>query len=411
MGADIPLAVLSRRVRSSLFRYFKQHFAQVTNPPIDPIREEIVMSMVSCVGGEGNLLDETPRQCRHAAAAAPDPHRRRPRDAAPERPSATSARPRSRCAFRRRRAIAERGPARGARDQLHEAPSAPSTTARSVLILSDRDVGPAQAPIPSLLATGAVHHPLIRAGRRMRCGLVVESAEPREVAHLALLVGYGAGAVNPYLALDTVAELARRAPLGAGRARRPAQNVVKALQARASLKIDGQDGHLTLVAATRARRSSRPWASTRSSIDALLHRAPRRASAASGSTRSPRRRSRATRAGLRPDGARAPARAAGTSTTACRGEPHLWTPDTVACLQRAVRLDDAKSYDEYARLVNDQGAAPGDAARPLGSAPARSRRAPRRGRAGEGARAAASRRARCRSAASPRRRTRTSPSR
>jgi glutamate synthase (NADPH) large chain len=210
MGIDIPLAVLSDKPQV-LFRYFKQHFAQVTNPPIDPLREEIVMSLVSCVGGEGNLLEETPRQCRmlelpHPFLTQEDLSKLR-RNLLPD----------FRVATLPMHFVASGDPERSLYDALeelcHDASRAIADGA-SILILSDRTVDPDHAPIPSLLATSAVHHHLIREGTRVRAGLVVESGEPREVGHMALLIGYGAGAVNPYLALETITALCGGQMLG-----------------------------------------------------------------------------------------------------------------------------------------------------------------------------------------------------
>ena len=210
MGVDAPLAVLSERPQS-LFRYFKQQFAQVTNPPIDPIREAVVMSMTSSVGGEGNLLDETPKQCRMVQLKHPvltnDDVARLRRSVPADFHACTLAMRFARPPQDDQRSAGAR--LREALDTLCREARAAVLSGASLLILSDRDVGPGHVPIPSLLALGAVHHYLIRTGLRMKVGIVVESAEPREVSHLALLVGYGAGAVNPYLAMETVADLAR----------------------------------------------------------------------------------------------------------------------------------------------------------------------------------------------------------
>src|SRR5580698_4523484 len=199
MGNDAPLAVLSNRA-NPFFRYFKQQFAQVTNPPIDPIREKLVMTLVSCLGGEGNLLVETPKQCRLLELEQPvltnvdlakilaQPLPDFPVTVLPMLFSARAADPgvALQQALESLCASAERAIDGGA----------------SLIVLSDRGIDEDNAPIPSLLATSAVHHSLARAGKRMRAGLVVETGEVREVADLALLIGYGAGAVNPYLALE-----------------------------------------------------------------------------------------------------------------------------------------------------------------------------------------------------------------
>ena len=350
MGADVALACLSPHPQS-LFRYFKQHFAQVTNPPIDPIREELVMSLVSCIGPEGNLLEATPGQCRMIEVPHPiltdDAIARLRQSPFGDFPTATID-----MVF-----PVAGDPEEALREGLHQLTDAAERAVRGgarVIILSDRKVDSAQAPIPSVLATGAVHHALMRAGLRVRCGLLVESAEPREVAHLALLIGFGAGAVNPYLALVTVAELASQGLLGDVTPEVAQERYIKALK-KGLLKVMSKMGISTLGSYQGADRSSRPWASIRSSSTSSSPER-RRASAAWGWPRLPPTRARGTPgASIRPSRTACPK--GGTCTTAS-GAKHLWTPDTIASLQKAVRLGDAKSYDEYARLVNEQGPHP-----------------------------------------------------
>ena len=200
MGTDIPLACLSDQPQP-LFHYFKQLFAQVTNPPIDPIREEMVMSLTSYIGNERNLLDETPMHCHTLKL---------------EQPILTN-----RDLEKLRRVsqgdfLATTLPllfpgdegAKGlerALNQLCRRASLAIQSGYSLLILSDRGLDPDYAAIPSLLALAAVHNHLVREKSRTQVALVIESGEPREVMHFALLIGYGASAVNPYLALETVA--------------------------------------------------------------------------------------------------------------------------------------------------------------------------------------------------------------
>ena len=235
MGNDLSLAVLSDQA-PPLFSYFKQLFAQVTNPPIDPIREEIVMSLATSLGNERNLFDETPRARAQAAARPADPAQPRARDAAPRRPR------RLRGAHDRHhlagRARAPRGMGEAIERICRQAREAIAEGV-NIIILSDRQLGPRRAPIPSLLAVAAVHHHLVLEGTRLRAGIIVESGEPREVHHFATLIGYGASAINPYLLLETLDELVvegRIARAGARRRRRSpisaeeaAQNLVKAI--------------------------------------------------------------------------------------------------------------------------------------------------------------------------------------
>ena len=202
MGNDTPLAVLSDRPQP-LYNYFKQLFAQVTNPPLDAIREEIVTSLVTTIGSEGNLLAETPEHCALLRLESPiltNSELAKIRDL--DRPRFKS------------RVLSTLFPrARGAAglrerlDQLRAEASQAIAEGVTLLILSDRGVSPEQVPIPALLATSGVHHHLIRQRTRTRVGLIVETGDAREVQHFALLTGYGAGAVNPYLAFETLRQL------------------------------------------------------------------------------------------------------------------------------------------------------------------------------------------------------------
>jgi glutamate synthase domain-containing protein 2/glutamate synthase domain-containing protein 1/glutamate synthase domain-containing protein 3 len=202
MGNDLSLAVLSDQA-PPLFSYFKQLFAQVTNPPIDPIREEIVMSLSTSLGTERNLFDETPEHAHKLELEQPILLNR----------ELETLRHISHDVFFSRTlnitwpvvegpAGMERALARVC-EQAHEA----IAEGVNIIILSDRLLGPAQAPIPSLLAVSSVHHHLVREGTRLRAGIVLESGEPREVHHFATLIGYGASAINPYVMLETLDQL------------------------------------------------------------------------------------------------------------------------------------------------------------------------------------------------------------
>jgi glutamate synthase domain-containing protein 2/glutamate synthase domain-containing protein 1/glutamate synthase domain-containing protein 3 len=203
MGTDTPLAVLSEKPQL-LFSYFKQLFAQVTNPPIDPLREELVMSLNMSLGPEGNLFDETPEHCRRLLLDSPVLT-----GAGLEKLRHLNADPFAAATLGTLFTAGEGGGLERALDRLCKNAESAVRGGSTVLILSDRGVSPMQAPMPSLLATAAVHHHLVRAGIRTSTSLVVETAEAREVHHFALLVGYGATAVAPYLAFETIEELAR----------------------------------------------------------------------------------------------------------------------------------------------------------------------------------------------------------
>jgi glutamate synthase domain-containing protein 2/glutamate synthase domain-containing protein 1/glutamate synthase domain-containing protein 3 len=205
MGTDVPLACLSDRPQS-LFSYFKQLFAQVTNPPIDPIREEMVMSLISYIGTERNILDEAPDNCHtlklpHPLLTNHDLEKLR-RVSSGDLLAATLP-----TLFRA--ADGEKG-LKQALDDLSARAAHSVQSGYTLLILSDRGVDATYAPIPSLLAMAAVHNRLVREKTRTQVALIIESGEPREVMHFALLIGYGASAINPYLAFETLHNLKDR---------------------------------------------------------------------------------------------------------------------------------------------------------------------------------------------------------
>jgi glutamate synthase (NADPH/NADH) large chain/glutamate synthase (ferredoxin) len=338
MGNDNALAVLSDQ-RPPLFSYFKQLFAQVTNPPIDPIRESIVMSLGTGVGAEQNLLDETPE---HAHQLVMDQPILRNHELETLREVDTSV-------FRSHTIditwpVNEGPDGMSARltnvcDEAYDALQA----GINVLILSDRAVSPDRAAIPSLLAVAAVHHHLVRLGTRLRCGLVLESGEPREVHHFATLIGYGASAINPYVMFETVDELFEDAE-GAE------LKVVKAL-GKGLLKTISKMGISTIQSYNGAQifeavgleRSliDRHFAGTASRIGGIGIEVLARETL----DRHTRAYPRAVE-DLLPVG--------GVYAWRRDGEKHMWNPETIASIQHAVRLESQEKYDEYAAMVNDQ---------------------------------------------------------
>ncbi|MBI1878813.1 MAG: class I tRNA ligase family protein, partial [Chloroflexi bacterium] len=239
MGDDTPLAVMSQKPRP-LFHYFKQRFAQVTNPPIDPLRETFVMSLTIRLGAHPNLLEETPKHANLVELASPvlsdadlvalkglgDPRF-------------------AHHTIALRYPVAQRAEGlRRALDRLCKMAEDAIDQGKTIIILSDLGVNEQFAPIPSLLGVAAVHHHLVRCGKRMQVSLVVESGEVREVHHLACLIGYGANAVNPYLALATVEDLVTtgKIKLDATEAKR---NFVRAMEA-GLLKIMSKMGISTV---------------------------------------------------------------------------------------------------------------------------------------------------------------------
>ena len=208
MGTDTPIAVLSERSRL-LFDYFTQLFAQVTNPPLDAIREELVTSMSGMIGPEANLLDPGPGSCRQIVLPKPvlsndDLAKILYVDEDGDYPGFRA------FAIDGLYPVAEGGDGlRAALDDVCEKVSAAIADGAKIIVLSDRYSNEVLAPIPSLLLTGAVHHHLIREKTRTQVGLVVESGDAREVHHMALLIGYGASAINPYVAFESLRDLIR----------------------------------------------------------------------------------------------------------------------------------------------------------------------------------------------------------
>jgi glutamate synthase (NADPH/NADH) large chain len=250
MGTDTPVAVLSERPRL-LFDYFSQLFAQVTNPPLDAIREELVTSIGASLGPEGNLLDPGPDSCRQIQV--PFPILTNDELAKIVHVNADGDQPGL-------AAVTVRGlyPVRGGGDALRDAldrirreVSTAIAAGARIIVLSDRESTEQLAPIPSLLLTSAVHHHLIREKSRTRVGLVVETGDAREVHHVALLIGYGAGAVNPYLAFETVEDLIVRGDLTGIEVKAALKNYVKAL-GKGVLKVMSKMGISTIASYTGA---------------------------------------------------------------------------------------------------------------------------------------------------------------
>ena len=236
MGTDTALAVLSNRPRL-LYDYFKQLFAQVTNPPLDAIREELVTSMESTIGPERNLLKPEPESCRQITIRYPIIDN----DELAKLVHVEARGFRSITLPMLYDAAGGGAALERAMDDLRRRTSAAIAAGHNILILSDRGVAAGRAPIPSLLATAGVHHHLVREGSRTKCALVVESGDAREVHHMALLIGYGAGAVNPYLAFETLDDMISTGLLPGIDHKTAVKNYIKALN-KGILKVMSKMG-------------------------------------------------------------------------------------------------------------------------------------------------------------------------
>ena len=345
MGDDTPLAVLSDKSRL-LYDYFRQLFAQVTNPPLDAIREEMVTSLFTQLGAELDLFKETPQHCRKLILKQP---------VLSDRDLARI--PNSGIEELKTQKIdivfdADSGGEglRKALDHLCEEAERLVREGWSVLVLSDRAAGPDLAPIPALIATGAVHHRLIRKGLRTRASIVVESGEPREVHHFCTLIGYGADAVNPWLALQVIerllagedisdieARIGYIASVGTGilkvmskmgistvqsyrgaqifEAVGLAQDLIDRYFTGTASRIGGID--LDTIAEETMMRHRQAWPDVRLLFSKGLD-------------------------------------AGGRYLWRRNGEHHLFNPMTIARLQQAVRSGEASTYEEYSRQINDQ---------------------------------------------------------
>ncbi len=241
MGTDTALAVLSNKPRL-LYDYFKQLFAQVTNPPLDAIREELVTSMGVTIGAEDNLLEPTPEACRQIKVDFPVLHN----DQVAKLRHLPTGSPFRSTTLPLLYDPEQDGPGlERAMEQLCRKASVAVDAGVGVLILSDRGVDAHHAPIPSLLAVAGVHHHLVREGTRHKCGLLIETGEAREVHHIALLLGYGAGSVNPYLAFESLDDLIRQGLLPGITHHDAVKRYIKALN-KGVLKVMSKMGISTL---------------------------------------------------------------------------------------------------------------------------------------------------------------------
>src|SRR6267142_4306833 len=350
MGNDTPLAVLSERPQL-LYNYFKQLFAQVTNPPVDAIREEIIMAADTTIGPERNLLEPTPLSAHQIKLASPiltndELARIRALDGGPGTNGLKAVKlptlfdPKGDGAALRR-----------ALEDLRWKASECIAEGVNLLVLSDRGHDADSAPIPTLLAVAAVHHHLIREGTRTRCSLIVESGEPREMHHFALLMGYGASAVNPYLAFEAVHDLVKQGLLS-GTAAEAEKKYLKAV-VKGLVKVISKMGISTIQSYHGAQVFEAvglsqdfvdeyfTWTSSRVSgigIDVV-----------------------ANEARMRHERGFPPKRpivsnslpAGGEYQYRTGGEFHLTNPETIHKLQYACRTNSYKAFQEYSSMVDD----------------------------------------------------------
>ncbi len=347
MGTDTPLAVLSNRPQL-LFNYFKQLFAQVTNPPVDCIREEIIMSTETAIGSERNLLQPAPEHARLIELKSPiltnEEFAKLKHLDLPGFKSITLP-----ILFK-----AADGPAglEKAMDQLCAKVSRAIAEGFNVVVLSDRAISAQWAPIPSLLAVGGVHHHLIREGTRTRVGLMLESGEPREVHHFSLLISYGCGAINPYLAFETLDDMLRQGLLEGMDHKTACKNYLKAAM-KGVVKVISKMGISTIQSYWGAQifealGLQQPF------IDRYFTWTPSRVEGVGIEVIAQEALARHEHAFPdRPANGHA-LDSGGQYQWREDGEFHLFNPQTIHKLQAAARIGSFKIFQEYSALVNEQ---------------------------------------------------------
>jgi glutamate synthase (ferredoxin) len=347
MGIDTPLACLSDKPQL-LFNYFKQTFAQVTNPAIDPIREDLVMSLNSYIGREGNLLEETPKQChtlklRHPIISNWRLEKLRAVEWGDFQATTLSA------LFPVRLGEQE---LTIAVETLCMRASAAVKQGYTLIILSDRGVDGDHAPIPSLLALSAVHNHLIREKTRNQVALIVESGEPREVMHFALLLGYGASAVNPYLAIETLEHLHQDGHFPAESWDKVFKSYMKATD-KGLLKTFSKMGISTLQSYQGAQIFEAVGLS-KSVVDRYFTGTSSRIEGVDIEIIARESLMKHAFAMQPPNESETELRVGGEYQYRVRGERHLLNPTTVAKLQHAVRQSSFPSFEEFAKTVDQQ---------------------------------------------------------
>src|SRR5438477_162086 len=347
MGTDTSLAVLSDRPRP-LYDYFKQLFAQVTNPPLDQIREELVTAMESTVGPEGNLLKAEPASCRQIVLKDPVLSNE---DLA--KLAHISALGFKAVTLPMLYPVAEGAPGlERAIEALQQRASRAIADGHNVLVLSDRGVTRELAPIPSLLATAAVHHHLVRHGERTRCGLVVETGDAREVHHMCLLIGYGAGAVNPWVAFETLDDLIQERVLAGLERAKAVKNYIKALN-KGILKVMAKMGISTLQSYCGA-QIFEAIGLNRAVVDRYFTGTPSRVSGIGIEVIAEEVRRRHAAAYPERPVEKADLDWGGEYQWRRDGEHHQVNPDMIARLQASTRSGSYAAFKEYSRIVDDQ---------------------------------------------------------
>jgi glutamate synthase (ferredoxin) len=348
MGTDTPLSVLSDRPKL-LYDYFQQLFAQVTNPPIDSIREEIITSAQTTIGSERNLLQPEPESCRLIRLKTPVISNA---EMAQLKQLTTGD-------FRSVTLPIVFDPKAGstgleaALENIFTQADAAIESGTNLIILSDRSVDREQAPIPALLAVAGMHHHLIRRGSRTRVGIILESGEPREVHHFAVLIGYGCGAINPYLAFETLEGMIREGSLPKVDYQTACKNYIKAVT-KGVIKIGSKIG-ISTIQSYRGAQIFEAIGLDHTVIDRYFTWTASRLEGADLSVLTQEAILRHSHAfPERPDSDRT-LDVGGEYQWRKDGEAHLFSPETIHLLQRATQEGNYDLFKQYSALVNEHG--------------------------------------------------------
>tara|TARA_E500000178_G_C17033237_1_gene761809 strand:- start:496 stop:5100 length:4605 start_codon:yes stop_codon:yes gene_type:complete len=350
MGNDSPLAVLSEKSQI-IYNYFKQLFAQVTNPPIDPIREEIVTASITFIGSEGNLTSPSAESCRMIKYESPLVSDAVIRQLEGKLPESFTIR-KIPMLFRPDFECEDGNDLKNSLSELFEHADQMIDEGANVLILSDRGLSEEFAAIPALLASSGLHHHLIKKGTRTKVSIVLETGEPREVQHFALLLGYGADMINPYLALESVRHMIEIGDLDM----EPEVACGKFLKANLNgvIKTMSKMG-ISTIASYRGAQIFEAIGLNQSLVDEYFCKTSSRVEGVGIDTLSSEARHRHRFAfAPRPDDRSLPLDPGGIYQWRANGEKHLFNPTTIHKLQKATRLGDFEVFKEYSEAVNDQ---------------------------------------------------------
>lgn len=347
MGTDSPLAVLSDKPQS-LYNYFKQLFAQVTNPPIDAIREEIITATGTTIGPERNLLQPEPESCRHIRLKTP----------ILTNEEMAKLRHIDRSGFKTvelpvlfKAAQGKDGMEQAMNDLCREADRVIGEGA-TLLILTDRGVDREHAAVPALLAVSCLHHHLIREGTRTKVSLLLESGEPREVHHFALLIGYGASAINPYLALESLDDMIRQKILTDITHKEAVYKFVKAAT-KGVVKVASKMG-ISTIQSYRGAQIFEAIGLSQTFVDKYFTWTPSRIGGIGLDEIADQVQAKHTRAFSEQEGRERTLDSGGDHQWRKDGEYHLYNPHTIHTLQQSCRNNDYKLFKAYSDMINEQ---------------------------------------------------------